>query len=61
MICCCAVERKDVGKCEELVLNAIATINNLSYYTVDTSAIMKHRLHIAECKINLIVGCYFCN
>jgi len=42
-------ERKDVSKCEELVLNAVATVNNLSFYTVDSSAVIQRRLHIAEC------------
>ena len=45
------VERKDIGKCEELVLNAVATINNLSYYSVDGSAVTQRRLHITECKL----------
>ena len=42
-------ERKDVGRCEELVLNAVATINNLSYYFSDHSSIVQRRLHVAEC------------
>ena len=45
----CAAERKDVTKCEELVLNAVATINNLSFYCIDGSALLTHRLHIANC------------
>ena len=45
------VERKDIGKCEELVLNAVATINNLSYYSVDGSAVTQRRLHITECQL----------
>ena len=47
----CVAERKDVAKCEELVLNAIATINNLSYYSIDKSAILQRRLHISECML----------
>jgi len=47
---CMLSERKDVSKCEELVLNAVATINNLSYYCVATSAVMQRRLDIAQCK-----------
>lgn len=41
--------RKDVARCEELILNAVATINNLSYYSVDRSSVSQHRLRIAEC------------
>jgi len=41
--------RKDVARCEELILNAVATINNLSYYSCDRSSVTQHRLRIAEC------------
>ena len=41
-------ERKDVCKCEELVLNAVATVNNLSYYAVDSSAVKQRRIFIVE-------------
>ena len=49
-VVCRVVVRKDVAECEELVLNAVATINNLSYYAVDGSCVTGRRLHIAECK-----------
>jgi len=53
-------ERKDVAKCEELVLNAVATVNNLSYYSVDDSTITQRRLHVAECTLLLVISCNLC-
>ncbi|XP_062426974.1 armadillo repeat-containing protein 2 isoform X2 [Rhea pennata] len=42
------LEYKSIDDCEELVINAAATINNLSYYKVRSSAIEDKKLHIAE-------------
>lgn len=43
-------EYKSVDACEELVINAAAAINNLSYYQVKNSAVQDKKLHIAESK-----------
>jgi len=43
-------EYKSVDDCEELVINAATTINNLSYYKVKSSAVQDKKLHIAESK-----------
>ncbi|XP_064915727.1 armadillo repeat-containing protein 2 isoform X3 [Columba livia] len=42
------LEYKSVGDCEELVINAATTINNLSYYKVESSAVQDKKIHIAE-------------
>ncbi|XP_068867120.1 armadillo repeat-containing protein 2 isoform X5 [Aphelocoma coerulescens] len=42
------LEYKSVDDCEELVINAATTINNLSYYQVKNSAVQDKKLHIAE-------------
>ncbi|XP_039584666.1 armadillo repeat-containing protein 2 isoform X2 [Passer montanus] len=42
------LEYKSVDACEELVINAATTINNLSYYLVENSAVQDKKLHIAE-------------
>lgn len=41
-------EYKSVDDCEELVINAATTINNLSYYKTKSSAVHDKKLHIAE-------------
>ena len=46
---------------EELVLNSIATINNLSYYNIKSSAITRTQLAIAECEYFSCVGNMFLN
>lgn len=43
-------EYKSVDDCEELVINAATTINNLSYYKVKSSAVQDKKLRIAESK-----------
>lgn len=43
-------EYKSIDDCEELVINAATTINNLSYYKVKGSAVQDKKLHIAESK-----------
>ncbi|KAF4804748.1 Armadillo repeat-containing protein 2 [Turdus rufiventris] len=42
------LEYKSVDACEELVINAATTINNLSYYQVENSAVQDEKLRIAE-------------
>ncbi|KAK2494214.1 hypothetical protein MC885_015382 [Smutsia gigantea] len=50
------LEHKSVGECEELVINATAAINNLSYYRGESSGIQRRRLHLAESLIKLLVS-----
>ncbi|XP_040407541.1 armadillo repeat-containing protein 2 isoform X6 [Cygnus olor] len=42
------LEYKSIDVCEELVINAATTINNLSFYKVKGSAVQDKKLHIAE-------------
>uniref|UniRef100_A0A4W3J1A6 Armadillo repeat containing 2 n=1 Tax=Callorhinchus milii TaxID=7868 RepID=A0A4W3J1A6_CALMI len=49
------LECTSVDECEELMINAAATINNLSYYQVKNSAVGAKQLHIAECKLILLL------
>ena len=39
--------------CEELVLNAVATINNLSFYGISGTAVAKHQLVITDCEFSV--------
>lgn len=41
-------ECKDVQSSEELSLNTVATINNLSFYNTKTSAITDQQMRIIE-------------
>ncbi|XP_033090688.1 armadillo repeat-containing protein 2 isoform X6 [Trachypithecus francoisi] len=50
------LEYKSLDDCEELVINATATINNLSYYQVKNSIIQDKKLHIAELLLKLLVS-----
>uniref|UniRef100_A0A8C8S6F6 Armadillo repeat containing 2 n=1 Tax=Pelusios castaneus TaxID=367368 RepID=A0A8C8S6F6_9SAUR len=50
------LENKSVDDCEELVINAAATINNLSYYSVRNSVIQDKKLHIAELLLKLLMS-----
>ncbi|KAM9297532.1 armadillo repeat-containing protein 2 [Morus bassanus] len=50
------LEYKSVDDCEELVINAAATINNLSYYKVKSSAVKDKKLHIAEMLLKLLMS-----
>ncbi|KAM9154958.1 armadillo repeat-containing protein 2 isoform 1-T1 [Pangshura tecta] len=50
------LEYKSVDDCEELVINAAATINNLSYYKVRNSVIEDKKLHIAELLLKLLMS-----
>ncbi|XP_028653445.1 armadillo repeat-containing protein 2 isoform X1 [Erpetoichthys calabaricus] len=49
------LEYKSIDECEELVINAAATINNLSYYGECDSQIRKNYLHIAELLLHLLM------
>ncbi|NXK73366.1 ARMC2 protein, partial [Amazona guildingii] len=50
------LEYKSVDECEELVINATITINNLSYYKVKSSAVQDKKLHIAEMLLKLLMS-----
>ncbi|KFZ59863.1 Armadillo repeat-containing protein 2, partial [Antrostomus carolinensis] len=50
------LEYKSVDDCEELVVNAATTINNLSYYKVKSSAVQDRKLHIAEMLLKLLMS-----
>uniref|UniRef100_M3XKX3 Armadillo repeat containing 2 n=2 Tax=Latimeria chalumnae TaxID=7897 RepID=M3XKX3_LATCH len=50
------LEYKSIDECEELVINAAATINNLSYYQVKNSVIRAKQLHIAELLLKLLLS-----
>uniref|UniRef100_A0A8C3QQY1 Armadillo repeat containing 2 n=1 Tax=Cyanoderma ruficeps TaxID=181631 RepID=A0A8C3QQY1_9PASS len=50
------LEYKSVDACEELVINAATTINNLSYYQVKDSAVQEKKLHIAEMLLKLLMS-----
>ncbi|NXO71262.1 ARMC2 protein, partial [Phainopepla nitens] len=50
------LEYKSVDACEELVINAAATINNLSYYKVQNSAVQDKKLQIAEMLLKLLMS-----
>ncbi|XP_006881293.1 PREDICTED: armadillo repeat-containing protein 2 [Elephantulus edwardii] len=50
------LESKSIEECEELVINATATINNLSYYQVKNSIIYDKKLYITELLLSLLVS-----
>ncbi|NWR31431.1 ARMC2 protein, partial [Tachuris rubrigastra] len=50
------LEHKSIDDCEELVINAATTINNLSYYQVESSVIQDKKLHIAEMLLKLLMS-----
>ncbi|XP_008993120.1 armadillo repeat-containing protein 2 isoform X5 [Callithrix jacchus] len=50
------LEYKSLDDCEELVINATATINNLSYYQAKNSIIQDKKLYIAELLLKLLVS-----
>ncbi|NXK88624.1 ARMC2 protein, partial [Formicarius rufipectus] len=50
------LEYKSIDDCEELVINAATTINNLSYYQVESSAVQDKKLHIAEMLLKLLMS-----
>ncbi|XP_075410112.1 armadillo repeat-containing protein 2 [Tenrec ecaudatus] len=49
------LEYKSIDACEELVINAVVTLNNLSYYQVKNSVIHDRQLYIAELLLKLLV------
>lgn len=49
-VCVCFTELKTVLESEELMVNVAATINNLSFYQEESSALRRSQLTIAKCK-----------
>ncbi|XP_006815976.1 armadillo repeat-containing protein 2-like [Saccoglossus kowalevskii] len=49
------LEYKDVLQCEELVLNTVATINNLSYYGKKTTTISERQIEISELLVKILM------
>ncbi|XDV42327.1 hypothetical protein PO909_011007 [Leuciscus waleckii] len=45
-----------VKKSEELVINAVATINNLSYYQGESSVVRSHHTHISQLLLKLLLS-----
>ncbi|KAK2154942.1 hypothetical protein LSH36_253g04000 [Paralvinella palmiformis] len=48
------LSRKNLQMDEELVLNCMATINNLSYYNVNNSAIKQRQIKLAKCLLKYL-------
>lgn len=41
-------DKKELAASEELILNTITAINNLSYFDIDSSAVTKAQLSLAK-------------
>lgn len=54
-LCSCLSGCRCVKKSEELVINAVATINNLSYYQGESSVVRSQHTHISQCKMSVCV------
>ncbi|MBN3311124.1 ARMC2 protein, partial [Amia calva] len=50
------LEYKAIDECEELVINAAATINNLSYYPAKHSVVRARQLPVAELLLRLLLS-----
>ncbi|KAK7150199.1 hypothetical protein R3I93_011455 [Phoxinus phoxinus] len=48
--------RRCVEKSEELVINAVATINNLSYYQCESSVVRSQHTHISQLLLKLLLS-----
>ena len=57
------LETKNETNNEELILNTIATVNNLSFYNTKQSAVVKKQLHIAQCRylFHVVHQCSSCS
>ncbi|CAH2252265.1 armadillo repeat-containing 2 isoform X1 [Pelobates cultripes] len=49
------LEYKPIDECDELVINTVATVNNLSYYQGDSSVIVVRRLDISKLLLKLLL------
>jgi hypothetical protein len=47
---CYFLDTKCIESNEELVLNTVATLNNLSFYQDGNSVVLQRQLDITECK-----------
>ncbi|XP_072036074.1 armadillo repeat-containing protein 2-like [Amphiura filiformis] len=52
---CVDLDYKDINISEELVLNAVITINNLSYYNIPGSAITERQMDISRLLLKLLM------
>ncbi|KAL4233349.1 Armadillo repeat-containing protein 2 [Mactra antiquata] len=50
------LDYKDIETSEELVLNTVACINNLSYFNCKTSAITAHQIRVVDCLMKLLLA-----
>ncbi|KAM5256525.1 armadillo repeat-containing protein 2 [Ctenodactylus gundi] len=50
------LEHRSLGDCEELVINAAAAVNNLSFYRGEASVVQDRRLRIAELLLKLLMS-----
>lgn len=55
VLCPCLSDGRRVKKSEELVINAVATINNLSFYQGESSVVRCQHTHISQCKTSVCV------
>ncbi|PVD28492.1 hypothetical protein C0Q70_11080 [Pomacea canaliculata] len=49
------IERKDITESEELILNCVAAVNNLTYYTTKQSTVTPQHLTIAQSMLKLVL------
>ncbi|XP_076467000.1 armadillo repeat-containing protein 2-like isoform X2 [Babylonia areolata] len=49
------IDRKDVGESEELILNCVATVNNLTFYTTKQTSLVQQHVAIAESLLKLML------
>ncbi|KAM5165188.1 armadillo repeat-containing protein 2 [Mantella aurantiaca] len=50
------LEYKSIDECEELVINTVATLSNLSFYENDSSAVTRRRLLISKLMFKLLLS-----
>lgn len=50
------LECKDIESSEELVLNTVACVNNLSYFNCKNSAVTTHQIKIVQCLMKLVLA-----
>lgn len=49
-VCVGGTELRSVQESEELLVNVAATINNLSFYRQESSAVRRNQLAVSKCK-----------
>ncbi|XP_045197949.2 armadillo repeat-containing protein 2-like isoform X2 [Mercenaria mercenaria] len=50
------LETKDIESSEELVLNTVACINNLSFFNCKNSAVTTHQMKLVDCLMKLVLA-----